>query len=127
MVLLMFGDRDTVVGDTGFKMLLDRLEASRFPVDQVLYQYVRSNEDFVADHFAPFSRRRQPRPHSGSPPTSCSKGSRMTWEPRSCEPPVPPAVRWSVFPFKALAKTSAENGGSAAGRPAHYLVDLMSR
>ena len=53
IVLLMFGDRDTVVRDTGFKMLLDRLEASRFPVDQVLYQYVRSNEDFIADHFAP--------------------------------------------------------------------------
>ena len=53
IVLLMFGDRDNIVRDVGFRMLLDRLEASGFPAEQVLYQYVRSRGDFVADHVAP--------------------------------------------------------------------------
>jgi pimeloyl-ACP methyl ester carboxylesterase len=52
-IVLMVGDRDTVVSRGGARILLTRLQAGGFPANHVRLDTVRSHGSFVADHLAP--------------------------------------------------------------------------
>jgi acetyl esterase/lipase len=52
-LLMLVGDRDTVVRSAGAKFLLARLQAAGFPADHIRLDTVRSHGSFVADHTAP--------------------------------------------------------------------------
>jgi poly(3-hydroxybutyrate) depolymerase len=60
-LLLMVGDKDTVVYGLGARVLLRRLETGGFPADQVKLLFARSHGSFVADHFAPLRTSRAAR------------------------------------------------------------------
>jgi poly(3-hydroxybutyrate) depolymerase len=52
-LVLMVGDRDTVVGAQGAAYLGSRLRNAGFPTENVHLDPIESRGDFVADHFAP--------------------------------------------------------------------------
>ena len=52
-VVLMVGDKDTVVYGLGARVLLRRLENGGFPAEQVKVMFARSHGSFFADHLSP--------------------------------------------------------------------------
>jgi len=51
--VMMIGDKDTVVGETGARYLAARLQAGGFPGDEIQLDFIDSHGAFTADHFAP--------------------------------------------------------------------------
>jgi pimeloyl-ACP methyl ester carboxylesterase len=49
---IMLGDRDTDVGSSGTRLLLERLDAAGFPSEQIKLIGVKSKGKFVADHLS---------------------------------------------------------------------------
>jgi predicted esterase len=54
-LLMLVGDKDTVVGAGGAATLGQRLQASGFPGENIQVAVVKSHGAFTADHFAPLS------------------------------------------------------------------------
>jgi hypothetical protein len=52
-LLIQMGEDDEVVGQTGARRLLRRLQAGRFPAPNIQLDFVDSQPGFKADHFAP--------------------------------------------------------------------------
>jgi predicted alpha/beta-hydrolase family hydrolase len=52
-LLILVGDRDTVVGTQGAAYLGQRLQAGGFPGENVQVEQLQSHGGFAADHFAP--------------------------------------------------------------------------
>ena len=53
VLVMMIGDQDTVVGQTGASYLSSRLQAGGFPGEGIQLDFVESHGAFRADHFAP--------------------------------------------------------------------------